>query len=75
MKSFLLVGDVLTAGGGWVSRAGSVPLCAGSVGGFTEPARMKQTFIMNKSIVIERESIDLVSLPKNLVFFHLTKHY
>lgn len=41
------------AGEGWVLRAGSVMLRAGSAGGLTEPERMKQMFIMNKSIVIE----------------------
>lgn len=32
-----LVGDMLLAGEGWVSKVDSVTLSAGSVGGFTEP--------------------------------------
>lgn len=54
MKIFLPVGDMLLAGEGWVPGIDSVIPSAGSVGGFTEPERTKQKFIMNKSTVIER---------------------
>lgn len=48
MKTFLPVGDVLLAGEGCVPRVDSVALSGESVGGFTEPGRMKQTLLMNK---------------------------
>lgn len=54
MKIFLPVGDTLLAGEGWVPRVDSVIPSAGSVGGFTEPERTKQKFIVKKSIIIER---------------------
>lgn len=54
MKIFLPVGDLLLAGEGWVPRVDSVIPSAGSVGGFTEPERTKQKFIMNESTIIER---------------------
>lgn len=53
MKPFLLVEDTLLAGEGWVPRVDSVTMGAGSVGGLTEPERMKQTRIINKSVVTE----------------------
>lgn len=49
---------MLLAGEDWVSKVDSVTLSAGSVGGFTEPEKMKQTFTRNKNIVIERLSVD-----------------
>ena len=48
MKKFLPVGDMLLAREGRVPRVDSVGLSGESIGGFTEPGRMKQTLLINK---------------------------
>lgn len=48
MKTFLLAGDTLLAGEGWVSRVDSVTLSGGSVEEISEPERIRKIFIMNK---------------------------
>lgn len=48
MKTFLPAGDMLLAREGRVPRVDSVGLSGESIGGFTEPGRMKQTLLMNK---------------------------
>ena len=48
IKTFLPVGDMLLAREGWVPRVDSVALSGESIGGFTEPGRIKQTLVMNK---------------------------
>lgn len=41
MKTSLPVGDMLLAGEGWMPRVDSVASSRESVGGFTEPGRIK----------------------------------
>lgn len=50
MKTFLLVGDTLLTGEGWVPRVDVTPSSGGSAEGFTEPERMKWTIMMNKML-------------------------